>query len=702
MITQNLLDLAQTTKPYTVKDLNKIFNKINPLLVTDNKKISYYNIPISFDIETTSIKSSQMDKFAFMYIWQFCIDGYVIVGREWNEFLYLLDTLTKYYELSEQRRMIIYVHNLGFEFQFMRKRIEWSSVFSLDKRKPIKAVTIEGIEFRCSYILSGYGLAKLDTQLLSFKISKKSGDLDYSKIRHSKTPLTNEEIKYCINDVLVVVAYIQELINRDGDITKIPLTKTGYVRRYCRDMCLYEGSHKNNTTKFIKYHNLIKNLTLTKEVYTMLQEAFGGGFTHANPKYVGNVLKNVESFDLCSAYPYAILSEQYPMSKFERYIPKDIDDFNKTLKRYCCLLTVEIHNVRSKVKFDNYISSSHCIEKVLYEENNGRIYSADKIVITLTEQDYNIIKRTYSWEDMKLLKLYRARKEYLPRDFMLAVLKLFGDKTVLKDVEGRELDYLISKENLNSCYGMMVTDICRDDIVYNDDEWDKGECNIDHALEIYNKSKKRFLYYPWGVWVTAYNRRNLWSAILEFGDDYIYSDTDSVKVMNKSRHMDYITNYNKWVLQRLQLAFLERNIDIKLSHPKNKYGKEKQLGQWEDEGTYKKFKTLGAKRYMVETEKGVNITVSGLNKTIAVPYILKTYKEPFKAFDENLYIPSDYTGKMTHTYIDTELQGTITDYLGNEGSFHELSATHLENCDYTLSLSDKFVKFLLGFREFSK
>ena len=698
---------AQTNKYYTVKELHNILiNFVDEEKIRTQKKISYYNIPCAFDIETTSIKvqqSSQMDKQAFMYIWQFCIGGFVVIGRTWDEFIELYDKLVEFFDTSRDKHLIIYVHNLGFEFQFIRKRLKWETVFSLDNRKPVKAVTIDGIEFRCSYILSGYSLAKLSDQLTKYKITKKTGDLDYSKIRNEKTPLTEKEISYCINDVLVVVAYIQELIEREGDITKLPITKTGFVRKYCRDMCMYDGNHKNNTAKYGKYHRLMKGLTIDKTIYLLLQQAFAGGFTHGNPKYIQKIMKNVDSFDFSSAYPYVMLSEQYPMSVAQKYMPTDIEDFNKNLKLYCCLFTIEIIQLSSKITYDNYISASHCIEKEMWIENNGRVVSADRIVITVTEQDFNIIKRTYKWENLRILTFYRFKKDYLPRDFMLAILKLFGDKTVLKGVENKEVEYLISKENLNSCYGMTVTDPCRDEIIYEENEWEKEDCDFDTALAHYNKSAKRFLYYPWGIWVTAYNRRNLWSGIMEFKDDYIYSDTDSIKVINKSRHMDYINNYNKWVLQKLQLAFLERNIDISLTRPKNKYGVEKQLGIWDYEGQYKRFKCLGAKRYMTETDNGISITVSGLNKKVAVPYLLEKYKNKvFEKFDDNLYVPPEYTGKMTHTYIDEEFGGTITDYLGNKATYHEYSATHLEPCDYSLSLSDKFVKFLLGYRQFTK
>lgn len=128
-------------------------------------------------------------------------------------------------------------------------------------------------------------------------------------------------------------------------------------------------------------------------------------------------------------------------------------------------------------------------------------------------------------------------------------MELYKKKTELKNVAGKEVEYLVSKENINSCYGMCVTDICRDESIYNEnDEWLtelKSEEDIEKALRKYNNSKRRFLCYQWGIWVTAYARRNLFSGIKEFGYDYIYSDTDSLKVMNKDNHIDYINGYNK-------------------------------------------------------------------------------------------------------------------------------------------------------------
>ena len=137
-------------------------------LVKDGKtKCEYLNIESAFDIETTSTIYNG-EKSAFMYVWMFGI-GYgndVFYGRTWEEFLSLCDLLGAYFDLHENKRLITYVHNLGYEFQFMRKLFNWDGVFSINERKPIKALTDIGIEFRCSYILSGYSLASLAKNLL--------------------------------------------------------------------------------------------------------------------------------------------------------------------------------------------------------------------------------------------------------------------------------------------------------------------------------------------------------------------------------------------------------------------------------------------------------------------------------------------------------------------------------------------------------
>lgn len=675
-------------------------NEIEYTEIRTNKKKTYINLECAFDIETTSTYVGE-DKIAFMYLWTMGIgDGeQVIHGRTWESFIEVCNNLQQHFNLSDDRILICYVHNLAFEFQFMRKYFNWLEVFSIDERKPIKALTSLGIEFRDSYILSSFALSRLAKNLLNHKIEKLEGDLDYDKIRHSETPITDNELKYAINDVVIILNYINEQIEMYGDITKIPLTNTGRVRQYVRNNCYYTSrSHsKSSKGKYDRYRKLMGDLELTQEVYDMCKRAFMGGFTHANANYMGKVVEDVTSIDFSSSYPAVMLSEYFPMSEGMKTEFTKEKDFNWYRQNFALIFDVRFTNIRSKISFENYLSESKCFELENPIINNGRVYSADTLSTTITDVDFNIIENAYEWDSIQVANVYRFYRGYLPKAIIESVIKLYEDKTVLKDVEGKEAEYVISKGMLNSVYGMSVTDIVRDDIIYVDD-WDVGLADPIEQLEKYNKSRSRFLYYPWGIWITAYARRNLWMGIMNMKDDYIYSDTDSVKFINYDKYKPFINKYNNNLLNKVKNMCDYYKLDFNRLSPKTKDGVVKPIGIWELDGQYTRFKTLGAKRYLVEfNNEDVVMTVAGLSKTNGVEYLKRNSKdntEVFNKFNDEMYIPSEQTGKMTHTYIDVEMDTPILDYTGIEIDVKVLSSVHLEKVDFTLSISKQYVDFI--------
>lgn len=676
---------------------------INPSVIKTNKQVSYINIECAFDIETTNTVYNG-EKFAFMYCWQFGIKDkeHIYLGRTWGEFIQTCEQLQSYFDLSENKRLICYVHNLSFEFQFMRKYFEWLNVFAVDERKPIKALCQYGIEFRDSYILSGYSLAKTAENLTAHKIEKLKGDLDYTIIRNSKTPLTAQELGYCNNDVEILLYYINEQIALYSDISKIPLTNTGRVRNFVRAKCYHTSTNhkKDNKGHYMRYRRIMGDLQLSANEYKMLKRAFAGGFTHANANYSGKVLENVASIDFTSSYPSVMLAEKYPMSRgFETILePEKGRDFQFYLDRYCLLFDAVFTGIEASVFYEHYISESKCLRLVNPIVDNGRVYSADELHITLTDIDYRIICKSYKWQSLKVGNIIRYARGYLPKPVIESIIELYGKKTTLKGVAGKETEYLLSKGMLNSVYGMCVTDIVRENATYTNDEWTKEAANPIDDIDKYNKSKSRFLYYPWGVWVTAYARANLWTGILNIQNDYVYSDTDSIKFLNYEAHKPFIEWYNRFVTQKLKTMCKELKLDYELLAPKTIKGVSKPLGVWDFEGIYTRFKTLGAKRYLVEKDGKLQITVAGLSKQDGVNYMLEcseqNHDKVFDMFTDELYIDGEHTGKMTHTYIDDEQEALITDYLGNTEHVIAKSAVYLENCEFTLSISKEYGKFL--------
>lgn len=699
---ETLTSILTSTTYFNPSDIDTVYELVSEqweLEPPTKKGISYYNIPCSFDIETTSFTDEKKRDTGIMYEWTLGIGGYCIVGRRWGEFISVINRLAYLFGCREDKRLLIYVHNLAWEFQFARKYFKWTEVFALDSRTPVYATIDKGIEFRCSYILSGYSLAKLGEHLTKFKIGKLVGDLDYNLYRHSETPLTNQEIQYCLNDVKVVMADIYERTIRCDGIRKIPLTKTGYVREYVRNACFLGLDGEKTQRERKAYMGFISKLTLDPLEYLLLKRGFTGGFTHANIFAVGRILENVRSYDFTSSYPAVMVSEMFPMSKGEKINIRTEDELYKQCKLYCCIFDIAFINLRPKVLFENYISFSRCRQIKGYVENNGRIVSAEQLVTTMTDVDFEIAREMYDWDDIYIGTVYRYKRGYLPKAIVEAVLRLYNEKTMYKDVVGKEVEYGQSKENVNSCYGMMVTDIIRPELNYGDDWLPPEEPNLQKAISDYNKNKSRFLFYPWGVWITAYARRNLFSGILEFREDYKYSDTDSLKVQNWEKHQEYLEAYNENIVRKLYATLDYYGLDRNLIHPKTVKGEIKTLGVWDLDGEYKRFKTLGAKRYMYEDKKGIHLTVAGLNKGKAVPHLVETYGDKvFEAFEEGMHIDGKYTGVLTHKYIDDERAGILTDYLGNSYEYEVKSGIHLSPSDYTLGLAEKFTAYLAGIR----
>lgn len=677
------------------------YDKLDKILLSldfvgENKKSStteYANVACSFDTETTSTNVGGQ-KVAFTYFWQFALsDNFYCYGRSWQDFRTLINYISSRVSLNSGHALICYIHNFAFEFQFMRKWFEWESVFSVKDRTPIKAMTKQGVEFRDSYILSGLPLKLVAENLTSHKVQKLVGDLDYSLVRTEITPVTEKELGYMLNDVVILIYYITEQIDLYGNIANIPLTNTGRVRKAVREKA-FSQNNKYITQKQMSL------LTLTPELYMKLKQAFAGGFTHANKNYVGKIVQNVQSMDFTSSYPTVLLSSnRYPMSRPMDYHfvdnKKFINDLHKETLMF--FFTATFTELVTKIDFENYLSKSKCFDTEGLVENNGRVWQAEKLSVTMCSIDFEIIEKCYDWLDVEFSNITMYTCGYLPKYMLESVIQFYQQKTTLKGVAGKEREYLLYKGMLNSLYGMTVTDIAKPEITYSDD-WGKELVNLPEVIDRYNNNKRRFLYYPWGVVVTALARQNLWSGILELGNDYIYSDTDSVKFINREKHQEYFKSYNENITNQLKKMCDKKGFDYNDLAPKTVQGVRKPLGVWDDDGFYQYFKTLGAKRYVLIEDGKFKTTIAGLGKKAGADYLLKISEgDPIKAiknFKIGMFVPAGETGKNTHTYLDDEFIGNITDYQGVTHETESLSSVHLEPTSFKMTISETFAEFL--------
>lgn len=735
-----------------IEEYLQLFN-IKELPVKSKKKVKYYNIPCAFDIESTScykdletdeiIKANDYAKIeeqaklnndksfnkerykelSWMYIWMLNINGNNIIGRTWKEFEHVIYSIRDYFKLGESQRLMIFIHNYAFEFQFMKSIFKFSKVFSIEPHKPIYAISDYGFEFRCSYILSNLSLATIGENLVKYKAEKMVGDLDYSLIRTSDTVLTDKEMGYCINDVVVLHNYIKECMEneKDGSLLSLPLTATGYVRRFCRQQCIL-----NNPNKW-EYLKIMRRMNLDLKTYLKLKKAFQGGFTHANALNTGIAFKNVKSMDFTSSYPAVLLLKKFPMGRGTNITIKSSKQFWYLIYNKACLFTIEFNNLKLRENvYEAPLSKSKCEELESYEldtldyrtigEDNGRIVSAKRVVTTLTDLDFKLYCKCYTWDSFRINYFRYYEYGYLPKELKEAILYFYVAKTQLKGVTGKESEYQTAKGMLNSTYGMMVTDIVKELIAY-DSDYDRWFVDTDsdanECIEKYNKSRNRFLCYEWGVWCTAWARcNNLFSGVLELKDDFIYCDTDSVKFANYEAHKEYFERYNQNIFNEIETVCKAQNLDINKFYPKTKKDVVKPIGVWDNDGDYDVFKTLGSKRYLVKYAKndseyeehkdtdGYLITISGVNKKIATPYLCEIAKEKNikveDLFADNLYFPCGKSGKKLHKYIDAPIDEIITDFQGHTTHVIEQSGLLIQDSSYSLSLASLYKEYIEG------
>lgn len=649
--------------------------KSNPLIQPTKCYIEHL---MTFDIETSTIEKTDGSFEGYMYHWQVCIDGFVCFGRTWKEFLTFLRKMNRALKnYNEQHKLICYIHNFSYEFQFLYSWIKLTNVFAIDKRKPLKAISKDfNIEFRCSYLLSNMNLKKFIENTPNAHYFKGSGDLDYKKVFTPKSILTMSELGYCYNDVMGLYEAIIYLL-REDTLTTIPLTSTGYVRRECR----------NNMRKNKKNRKQFLELKLNDKLYTLCKDAFRGGNTASNRYKTNFINYDVSSYDMSSAYPYAMITGLYPITPFQEETITSLDMLDDYNTRYCTLAYYSFENVKLKkgVPFP-YIPYSKCKEFIAPTYNskfkgkeycyNGRVLEADFIKIAMTNYDYQIFINQYEYdqENVRVEDFYYSHKGFLPQELIDTVIEFFTLKSQLKGIEQKEYEYMKSKNKLNSLYGMIVTDIIRQENLFNE-QWEKGE---NSTLDDYYSKRNNFLTYQWGLFVTAICRSNLQKAIDKIGLDCVYIDTDSVK---------YVGNHDE-VFEQINQEMIAWCSDNDIINSV-KVGNQKYfLGLYDREKGYDEFVTLGAKKYAFKQNNQIGITVAGLNKISGA----KELKE--KGGLSKFKIGTEFinSGRKTVYYNDDKKH-----FITVQGcKIENASNIALVDTTYTLGMTDVMLSILNG------
>ena len=602
-----------------------------------------------------------------------------LYGSRPSEFIKMLRKLKRYIDAD---KIIIYFHNLSYDWVFLRKFLmaEYGTPVKLLATKshfPIYIEFASGIILKDSLILAQRSLAKW-AEDMNVEHKKAVGKWDYLKIRNqSDDHFSADELEYIEHDTLAGVECLDKLMTKlNKRIYSMPYTATGIPREETRK----RGKGNKAREDFLRiapedYKSQIK-----------LEDVYHGGYTHANRHYISVTIEgDILALDFTSSYPYCMLAFKYPMSQFRPFKNCHVKKILENADKYAFMFKLILVNVH--LKSDGIpmpaLQYSKCKKDINACIDNGRILAANYIEIYLNEIDLQVIADQYTWTADACIEVEYAEKDYLPRWFTDYVFECFQNKTMLKEDKKHPDDYdpvayALAKSVVNSLYGMCVQKPCKEDI---SEDYATGEYSIDSGNyeDLYKKfrnNKNSILNYAWGVWVTSYAFSNLFKLGACCGL-WLYSDTDSC--YGKNWDMEKVTAYNEGCKDKLRANGYG---------PVMRDGKEYWLGVVDTE-KHEKFRTMGAKRYCVQDkvlnketgkiEDVLKITVAGVPKKKGA----KCLGGDIENFSEGFIFSGSVTGKQTHTYFFPE--DTYIDDQGNEVG----DSIDLSPCDYLLSKVDK-------------
>ena len=654
------------------------------------------NIPVSnaiiaFDTETSKEKINPIinGKYVpvpnYVVAWTIAIRVHhrnfcCLFGNKPSEFVECVNNLRKHLK----GEILMFAHNLGYDYQFLKSFMinAWNvPTFALytKSHNPINIKFDNAITIRDSLILCQRKLEKWCKDL-GTEHGKAVGKWDYDKIRTQHEVYNDDELQYIEYDVVGMVEALDRTVElwECGNIAGLPLTATGKIRKE-----LYSFASKK--VKYVKAD--FNKMTQSYELYTRLEHIYHGGYTHANRHILGEEIDgDIVAYDFASSYPYCMISCEFPIGGF-RYQKQRLPDGTpvEDVIKYCkenhvtALAKTLFENIN--LKDDNlpmpYLQYSKCEIGGHCTIDNGRIVDCERLLIDTTDISLSIIDELYDWDDGVCFDIMIAKIGYLPNWFRDFVWSKWENKCNLKGKD--EILYKIAKSDVNSLYGMCVQKAVPDDII---EDYSSGTFTVQESLNaesfenMYVKNRKKILPYVWGVYITEYATKSLFE-LGKLCDLWLYSDTDSC----------YGIGWNEVKLNE----FNEKRYD---SLKRAGYGAvtcesgEYILGIAEFDGQYRKFKTMGCKRYICEYGKPkedgprYKLTVAGVPKQG-----IKCIEHGLADFKEGAIFKGTTTGKLSHSYGRGLYNSSDI-----EGNFW----VDLNPCDYELSMAridSKFAKY---------
>lgn len=532
------------------------------------------------------------------------------------------------------------------------------------------------------------------------------GKWNYELIRTPITPLSEAEIDYAKRDIYTLFAWFAWWIRRNPDIDQTRLglnvvTKTGIVRE--RRKVRFSRKRGNGMKRDVEYYWLTEcRLNAPKtddELFTMLA-ATRGGFTFCSMKNASipfdlvNTDDVIAGYDATSQHPAQLVSHMYPVNfkeqptfvldlAFEYIGTVTLDMILKRWEKpfnvafYACF---EFENLRPKVgsvfeKFGIYPLASaryKTPEQIKQDEENGdkaayrehmqrrdycdmledancafgKVISARKARVYITELTCWEIWQCYEWDSVKAIHGYETGRFHRPTDMdVISTMQFYKAKNAYKKARHEfyetgtitndddlkalgiapaiadsmkdgsissgdvEASYLSLKADLNAIFGISCSNQYRRNTVL-----DSEGISYIGDFGICNAPKTSRVWYQFGQRIVGFSRIAQVCTILlcePYVKEIINGDTDSVKFLAPKKSLEQINN----ALYRLSVAIDSGKkkvcARVRNAYPAL-YDELKGIGHYELEFEVKRFCASWNKAYCIQENERFSFTLAGI------------------------------------------------------------------------------------------
>ena len=579
---------------------------------------------------------------------------YVLSGRKLTELLDCIDNIINITSYADDKgktknsKVIIFMNNMKHYSFFILNGL--LNIYELDEDACLR-------DKKTYSVLAFNNLLELRdfTQLLDLPLENAidilqiehsiKGNWDKYKIRNQSDILTEEELLYSYTRCICLLECMHKFMTiYNLTLNTIPYGLGGLTKKSIRDNIDIACSHKTIPSINIYKKNYFKNSLLSFEDLMQFKSNVYGPYVGYNEEYRNEVIDDeVQGYDFLSSYPYVMLSEKYPNSKYTKCDDITWDNMKKCNWREYTF-DVILQNVIAKPNTPTIINTidNIKIEKPEYGTSHN-LRSATKIEFWCPSKVYlQCILECYYVESIEISNVKACHLGYLPKPITDTIKQLVIDKQSSK---GDIAKYHFAKVRVTSCNGLFLQ---RLDNITDEKSYKKYYV------------QQRFLPYQTGILILHYALRNL-IELTKCCDIWLYSDTDSVYGVYWNK--DKIKAYNKSCKDKLKYAGNTiKNIP---------------LGMAELEHNCKQFRYIAPRRYAFKEGNELIFKVSGRAGSVNINDQISDIND----FNDSTII-KNVLFSNAHCYADINIDDNGNDYCGYVNNYYKDMELKKHNEEY--------------------